>query len=154
MNVPYPPLLHLATEEEYRSQFEQMYCLAPIQTFDGIDVRFCKKDFDHCCFESSRRNTIKDQFSRRRAARLHWIKATLEDANAELYVGWDKRRKRYDRKRRVAIVAGSYVVVIALKGHRQADFLTAFVADTAASPGRASTVDKIRMAPVWAQKNR
>jgi hypothetical protein len=31
-----------------------------------------------------------------RAERMDWIKATLQDPNAELYVGCDREKKRYD----------------------------------------------------------
>jgi len=145
--VTYPPLLNLANEAAYRVHFETTYCQGPIRTFDGIEVRFRKSDFDHCCFESSRRNGVKNKFSPKRAARLDWIKAALEDPSSERYQGWDKNRKRHDPNRRVTLVMGNYVVVIAIKGQNQADFVTAYVADTAGRPGRASTVDKIRRSP-------
>jgi hypothetical protein len=145
--VAYPPLLNLADEASYRAHFEATYCRGTIRTFDGIEVRFRKSDFDHCCFESSRRNDVKDRFSTRRAQRLDWIKAALEDSKAERYQGWDKKRKRYDPKRRVTLVMGNFVVVIALKGRARADFVTAFVADTHGRRGRPSTVDLIRRGP-------
>lgn len=119
-------------------------------TFDGIAVRFRKGQFCHCFYESSRRNRVKDVFSAKRAQRIDWIKAALQDPNSERYQGWDKRRGRYDARRRVALVMGNYVVVIALKGRKQADFVTAYVADTPATPGRPSTVEMIRRAPKWA----
>ena len=97
----YPPLLHLQSEEAYRAHFEAVYCRGPIQTFDGIHVRYRKKKFEHCCFESSRRDGVKDQFSPSRARRLNWIKVALEDPDSERYQGWDKKRKRYDDRRRV-----------------------------------------------------
>jgi len=148
--VPYPAFLRFDSEKEYREHFERVYCSTPTRTFDGIEVRFRKGDFDHCCFEASRRDGVKDRFSRKRAERLDWIRATLQDPNSELYVGWDKNLKRYDRGRRVALVMNDYVVVIALKGQDQADFVTAYVADTPAAPGQKSTIEKIRMGPRWA----
>lgn len=143
-------MLNLADVAAYRAHFEAAYCHGPIRTFDGIEVRFRKGDFEHCCFESSRRNKVKDKFSKNRARRLDWIKTALEDPNSEQYQGWDKNRKRYDRQRRVILVMGNYVVVIALKNLKRADFVTAYVADTPASPGRPSTVERIRMGPKWA----
>jgi hypothetical protein len=86
-------------------------------------------------------------FSTKRAERIDWIKAALEDPHSERYEGWDKQRKRYDPSRRVTLVMGNYVVVIALKGQQRADFVTAYVADTPARPGRPSTVDMIRRGP-------
>lgn len=147
--MSYSPLLELADAAAYRAHFERVYCNGPIVTFDGIEVRFRKRDFDHCCFESSRRGGFKDVFSMRRARRLDWIKAALKDPRSERYKGWDKKRKRYDGSRRVAIVMENYVVVIALKRRGYADFVTAYLADTPAAPGRPSTVDRIRQGPQW-----
>ena len=148
--MSYPPLLKFASIDEYRGFFERTYCTGSIATFDGIKVRFRKTDFDHCSFESSRRNHIKDQFSPQRAERLGWIKAALQDVSGERYVGWDKARKKHDSNRRVTIVQGNYVVVIAVYGKdlARARFITAYVADTPQS------LQKIRRGPVWAQKNR
>ena len=81
-----------------------------MQTFDGIEVRFRKQHFDHCFFESV--VTKDDTFSQRRAERIDWIKAALEDPNAELWVGWDNKRKRPANDRRVVIVVQNYVVII------------------------------------------
>ena len=106
-----------------------MYCQQSITTFDGILVIFRKKQFDHCFFESSSRDGKKDLFSQKRAERIDWIKAALLDPHGELYVGWDRKRKRYDKRRRVTIVMREYVVVIRLKGLKTADFVTAYVAD-------------------------
>lgn len=148
--MAYPPLLSLADIEAYRSCFVNSYCRGAIQTFDGIDVRFRKRDFEHCCFESSQRDKRKDYFSLRRAERLDWIKAALQDPNSERYQGWDNKNKRYDPKRRVTLVMGNYIVVIAIKQANRADFVTAYVADTPSRPGCPSTVDRIRSSPKWA----
>lgn len=146
----YPPLLKLPSIDEYRDFFEHTYCTGPIMTFDGIAVRFRKADFDHCSFESSRRDTIKDEFSPQRAQRLGWIKAALQDERSERYIGWDRSKKRHDSNRRVTIVQGNYVVVIAIfaKDASRARFITAYVADTL------SSLQKIRSGPKWTQKNR
>lgn len=146
----YPPLVRYPSEDEYRRHFEHVYCREPIVTFDGIKVRFRKDQFKHSFYESSRRNAIKDQFSVPRAERIDWIKAALEDPASERYVGWDNRKKRYDKKRRVAIVMGNYVVIIRLKNASSAFFVTAFVADTLTTPTPHSTIDQIRKGPKWA----
>jgi hypothetical protein len=65
--MEYPPLVQYSTEAEYRSHYENVYCCGPITTFDGIKVRFRKEQFDHCFFESSKRDGSKDQFSLLRA---------------------------------------------------------------------------------------
>jgi hypothetical protein len=148
--VAYPPLLKLATAAEFRSHYEGTYCRCPIVTFDGIAVRFRKRHFNHCFFESTNRDGTKNLFSQKRAERIDWIRAALQDATAERYWGWDKNRRRYDRARRVTVVMGDYVVVIAITSPTTADFVTAFVADTPASPGRPSTIDQIRRGPKWA----
>jgi len=137
--LAYPPLVQYQTELEYRRHFEHVYCCGPIQTFDGIEVRFRKSMFDHCFFESV--YSKDDTFSPRRAERVDWIKAALEDPGAELRMGWDNKKKRPANDRRVAIVMGDYVVIIRIRGAK-ADFITAYVAT-----GR--TIGKIRSHPLW-----
>lgn len=145
----YPPLLNGKSVAEYQAHFERTYCRAPTVTFDGIAVRFRRRDFGHCFFESSHRDGVKDKFSQKRVKRMHWIKTALQDPNSECYQGWDKWRKRYDRSRRVVVVMANYVVVISITGAKTADFKTAFVAETQAPDGQLSTIDKIRMSPKW-----
>jgi len=139
----YPPLLKLAAESDYRTHFEGVYCRAPVFTFDGLIVRFRKDDFDHCFFESTQRNRIKDHFSTVRAERMDWIKAALADPNADRFVGWDRDTRQYRKDRRVTLVCGDYVVVIALVDARRARFITAYVADTPAS------LQKLKTSPRW-----
>ena len=139
----YPPLLKLADEAAYRARFEALYCLGTIAAFDGIQVRFRKTDFDHCFFESSQRNRVKDTFSAPRAERMEWIRVALQDGAAERYVGWDRDTKSYDKHRRVTLVCGNYLVVIALTGTSTAKFVTAYVADTPAS------LQRIKASPKW-----
>ena len=146
----YPELLEHPSPEEYRAHFESVYCRGPIRTFDGIEVRFRRRNFNHAFFESSRRDQTKDNFSKERARRMDWIKAALEDAQAELYQGYDRRKKCWDPKRRVALTQTNYVVVIRMVGKDKAEFVTAFVADDRAEGGRhLSTVQKIRLTPKW-----
>ncbi len=147
--MAYPPLLRLASEIEYRQVFEREYCHSPIVTFDGIPVRFRRRQFDHCFFESTNRDGVKNQFSALRSERILWIKAALQDPTSERYYGWDRDRQRYERSRRVTVVMGNYVVVISLTGTETADFITAYVADTVGYNGRKSTIDKIRSGPKW-----
>lgn len=147
--MPYPALVQYAEIAEYRTHWIREYCAGAITTFDGIAVRFRRDKFSHYFFESSGRDGLKDRFSRQRAERIDWIKAALHDAAAELYVGWDKGRKRYDPARRVAVVVGNYVVIIAITGDATADFISAYVADTPGSSGRPSTLDLIRRGSKW-----
>lgn len=147
--MPYPPLVHYATIGEYRTHWIRCYCAGPIKTFDGIAVRFRRDKFPHYFYESSGHDGNKDQFSCKRAERIDWIKATLEDAKAELFVGWDKDKRSHDPSRRVAVVMGDYVVIIALTSEATADFVSAYVADTPSSPGRRSTLEMIRSGPRW-----
>lgn len=139
----YSPLLSLADVDAYRARFELLYCRGTIETFDHIRVRFRKSDFDYCFFESSQRNRIKDTFSLIRAERLEWIQVALQDPNAERFVGWHRDTKRYDNNRRVTLVCGNYVLVIAMTGNSMARFVTAYVADTLKS------LEKIKASPVW-----
>jgi len=114
-NLPYPELIQYPTELEYRQHFERIYCCGTIETFDGIQVRFRKTMFDHCFFESI--HSKDDTFSAQRAERIDWIKSVLQDANAELREGWDNKKKRPARDRRVTIVVDSYVLVIRIWGN-------------------------------------
>lgn len=139
----YPPLLRLPAEKDYRQRFEALYCQGIIETFDGIQVRFRKRDFDHCFFESSRRNRVKDTFSVLRAERLEWIAVALQDPAAQRFVGWNRDAKTHDKNRRVTLVCGNYVVVIAIVRSGMARFLTAYVADTPAS------LERIKASPKW-----
>ena len=135
-----PPLVYYSNIPDYRHHFEQVYCQAPIRTFDGLCVRFRKRMFDHCFFESV--NSQDDTFSPQRAERIDWIKAVLQDSHAELRVGWDNRKKQPANDRRVAIVVNSYVVIVRLFGNSQAEFVTAFVAGQ-------RTLAQIRSNPIW-----
>lgn len=111
-------------------------------------VHFRKRIFKHAFFESARGG--KDNiFSAKRAVRIDWIESVLNDFEAERYLGWDKLKKKYSRDRRVTIVKGDYVVVIAITGKNRADFITAFVADTPPRTGRLSTIQQIRNGPKW-----
>ncbi len=144
--MPYPPLVTYNTEQEYRLHFEKKYCKGPVITFDEIFVRFKKQDFDHAFFESVGKKD--DTFSHTRAKRIDWIKAALEDPASELYVGWNNKKKRHDRGRRVAVVMSNYVVVISISKKFKGRFITAFLADS----GR--TLRMIRGNPKWIKKNR
>lgn len=50
--MEFPTLLSLSSEAEYRAHFEKTFCRKALYTFDGIEVRFFKRQFDHCFFES------------------------------------------------------------------------------------------------------
>lgn len=106
-------------------------------------VRFRKEDFLHCFFESSNRDDQKDTFSTRRAERIDWIKAALQDPKAELFAGWDRKRKIHDRDRRVCVVSGDYVVIIALTDKDKAYIITAFVIDDP------RVLESIKRSPKW-----
>ncbi len=138
----YCPLVKLKSEAEYEQHFYGKYCKGPVITFDGISVRFRKLDFKHCFYESSRRDRIKDRFSIDRAERIDWIKKTLEDPEAILKTGWNRDSKRYDYKKRVAVVSGDYVVVIGIISSKKARFITAYAAGK-------NTIDKILKGPDW-----
>lgn len=140
--MSYPPLVQYATESEYRRHFEKIYCKGPITTFDGIHIRFQKSNFSHAFFESI--NAKDDLFSTKRAERIDWIKATLQDPLSDRYLGWDKKKKRHDDSRRVTLVMNNYVVVVALNKKRSGGrFITAFIADS----GR--TLRLIKNGPKW-----
>lgn len=144
--MTYPPLLSLKSPDEYRKYFEENYCNQKIYTFDKIRVLFPKGAFDHAFYSSSsRREQKKDVFSTERAERMPWIKVALEDDSAELYFGWDNKRKCVVSNRRVAIVVRDYVVIIQTKSADIAFFISAFIANQRA-------LNMIRLNPKW-QKN-
>ncbi len=86
---------------------------------------------------------MKDAFSEARAKRIDWIMAALQDPGASLYVGWDGKKKRYNRNRRVALVVENYVVIIRFDSKRSAQFVTAYLADSS------HTLAKIKRSPRW-----
>jgi len=141
-----PPKVVYSTEAQYRQHYQRVYCQQPITTFDGIPVFFRRNQLDHCMFERSGRDGVKDVFSRVRAERIDWIKATLGNPKADLYQGWDKKKRKNDKNNRVAVVYENFVVVIRLKRRQdrsveKADFVTAYQAD--------NSIQKIRRMPRW-----
>jgi hypothetical protein len=140
-----PPFLTLDDKAAYRAHFETYYCRAVIRTHDGIRVYFGLDDFGHAFFESSGRRGEKDVFSIVRAQRMNWIAAALADPSAPRFQGWNSRSKRYDPTRRVTVIMGDFVVVIALgrrrDGRLKANFVTCYQAD--------NSIAKIRASPPW-----
>ena len=137
-------LLHLATEDEYRAKYIEVYCNFSklIVTFDGITVKFFPDMFEHAFFESRNwKLSDKSIFSSVRAERMLWIKDTLTDPTALLYQGWDKIEKKYKNRNRVAVVKDDYVVVIWLQSKTTAKFITAYKAD--------NSIGKIQAGPAW-----
>jgi len=125
----YKTFLQLRDEQEYRDHFKQHYVLSsPILTFDSIAVSF--KLTHH--IEILRKEPAPGQlraFCPQRAERLDWIKAGLQDPNANLYFGYDRKRKTVDYNRRVAIVAANYAIIIRMTAQKTAEFVTAYIMD-------------------------
>jgi len=126
------------TVDEYQQHYIEIYCKAPVITFDEIPVYFDRNRFSHAFYRSSKRNDKKDSFSNERAQRIDWIKHALQDVKADLRVGWNKYKRCNDFNSRVAVVAGNYVVVIRFfrkkEGSLCAKFVTAYIADENALP--------------------
>ena len=139
------PLFKLADLAAYRAHYERTLCRGEIVTHDGIPVFFRKEAFDHAFFESSGRRGEKDVFSLVRAERMEWVAAALADPSAQRFQGWHARTKRYDPTRRVTVIMGDFVVVIALSRRRDGKlkgaFLTCYQAD--------NSIAKIRASPPW-----
>ena len=139
------------TEADFRKIWSDEYCKKVIRTHDGIRVHFYDNNFDHAFFESSVRNgsrhksKSKDVFSRRRVARMMWIKDVLADESAKMYVGYDSKAKAYSQSKRVSVVKGDYVVVIQFYKEGHARFITAYVAD--------NSINKITNGPEWTPNN-
>jgi hypothetical protein len=139
-----PPLVIYDTQQEYREHFINKYCGDLIETFDGYKVKFYYDMFEHAFFESSNKRGNKDIFSKKRAERIDWIEDVLKDETAELYMGYDNKKKTNDNNRRVAIInEDNYVVIIQIIKELKAKFVTAYVAD---SP---NTALAIRQNPKW-----
>ncbi len=140
-----PALVNYATEQEYRGHYLRNYCAKGVEvwTFDKTRVFFPKHWFDHGFYEN--KNGVVDGrvfFNRSRAERIDWIKWTLENPNAELFQGWNNKKKAVDPFRRVAVVLSSYVVVIQMQPKGGSVIITAF-------PAVPETLDKIRHMPKW-----
>ncbi len=142
------PLVHYATEAEYRQHYEREYCRSVVTTFDGIRVYFSPSKFLHAFYESTNRDGQKDSFSPVRAQRIDWIKATLESPQADIYKGYDKNKGLYDDTRRVAVVYEDFVVIISLSlkrdGTLKGNFVTCYQAD--------NSIGKIRTSPYWSRE--
>lgn len=148
MSIKIPPSkIYYTTEAEYRVHFEETLCRAPIMTFDGIPVRFRNLHFDHCMFESIRRNGIKDKFSPKRAQRMDWIRETLINPDSKPRQGWDTNSNCLNPNRRVTVLYERFVVVIRCWwkcGKKlDAEFVTCFIADDA------DTIRLILAKPRW-----
>ena len=120
---------HKMTEADMRQLWKDEYCdsTKPIHTFDKVHVRFFENMFDHCFYESANRQAgDKSILSLNRLEKMLWIKDTLQDPEAILKKGWDRKKKTYNNTRRVAFVKGNYVVVIRFTGVLQATFVTAY----------------------------
>lgn len=132
------------TEPELRQLWSETYCIAPIITFDGIEVRFYTNMFDHAFYESAE-HKAKDKsiLSLNRCEKMLWIKDTLLDPDALLKQGWDTKTKSYDDTRRVALVKNNYVVIILIYAYKKARFITAFQIDDD------ENLEKFKNGPEW-----
>lgn len=138
-----PDLVYLPTAQEYKKYFINKYCKNEIITFDGIKVKFYEDQFEHAFYESSNKiKKNKDIFSKERATRIDWIEYVLKNPNSELFLGWDRDKKIYNKERRVAIISPQdYVVIIRMNCNGTAKFITAYYADNSAN--------EIRNMPKW-----
>ena len=138
-----PQLLDLGGWPEYHSHYIQTLCQGPLTAADGIDVYFKRETFYHAFFESIEQTD--DSFSLVRAQRMDWISATLMDAKADRYQGWNRKRQQYDPLRRVDVVLEDFVVVLQLTRRQSqqlgAQFVTCYQADR--------SIAKIRQSPLW-----
>lgn len=138
-----PNFVILSSPEEYKKYYVEKYCKTMLQTFDGIKVKFYEDQFEHAFYESSNKvKRNKDAFSIERAKRIDWIEYVLKNPRAELYLGWDRDKKKFNKDRRVAIISPEdYVVIIRINSNNTAKFITAYYADNSAS--------EIRKMPIW-----
>lgn len=141
--IDLPPLLQLRNEDDFETHFQQTYLMSEsIYTFDGIEVLFFERNFNHAFYTKSDRNSIKkDMFSLERAQRMDWIKAVLKSSEFELY----RRIMRNGIIRRIALVPSErYAVIIQVeKNMKRANFVTAYVVESDVALG------KMRSNPKW-----
>lgn len=137
-------LLKLKNQEEYKKHFIDEYCKKTIKTFDNIHVKFYEDQFEHAFFESeNKKKRDKSIFSTERAERMDWIKEVLQSQKSELFIGWDRDKKRYNKNRRISIInEDNYVVIINIIRDKKAKFITAY-------PASKTNATKIRSAPKW-----
>ncbi len=144
-----PDLLICKDEEEYLEYYRKEYCRKGVVTFDEVRVYFKENRFSHAFYESSNRDGRKDKFSKIRAQRMRWIRATLENADSDLFQGWDKNKRRYDPGRRVCVVYEDFVVILKMRlkrnGRLKAEFVTCFRAD--------NSIGKIKNSPKWSKED-
>jgi hypothetical protein len=146
--MQYSNLVLYETVAEYKNHFVRKYCKGKLLTFDGIEVRFSAKDFEHAFYEAANKiKHDKSMFSKKRAQRIDWIEETLKDPDSEIYFGWDNEKYQVDYNRRVAITNHNYVVIINLLD-KSARFITAFMSEDD------RTIRKIKSSPKWQKTNR
>jgi hypothetical protein len=141
--MPLPRLLSLPDEAAYRAYFEAQYCNTTVVTFDGITVQFFTEIFNEAFYrDSSRTARDKANFDLKRAQRMDWIRAVLEDSSLEVY----RRAMPSSKIRRIALEPTTpYAVIIQIdsRNARRARFITAYIVD---SP---SALTKMRSNPRW-----
>ena len=80
---------------------------------------------------------------------MDWIATALADPATACFQGWDRKNKRYDARRRVAVVMQDFVIVISLSKRRdgslKANFVTCYRAE--------NSIGKIRQSPRWALRD-
>lgn len=140
-------LLEFNNKEEYKVYFIEEYCKKSIYTYSGIRVRFYEDQFEHAFYESeNHKKRDKSIFSHERARRISWIKYVLNNPKAQLYVGWNRDKKKYNYNRRVSIISPeNYVVILNIINANEAKFITAYLANN-------STAINIRKGPKWTKK--
>jgi len=73
------PIILLDTEEEYRREYETVFVLGGPFALRNIPVSFDIKSFDHIFYEPVDDTAKKGRFSHRRAKKMHFMKAILEE---------------------------------------------------------------------------
>lgn len=110
-------------------------------------MKFYEDQFEHAFYESlNHLKRDKSIFSIERAKHMDWIEEVLKNKNAELYVGWNRDKKKYNYNRRVSIISPeNYVVILNVINEVEAKFITAY-------PANIITARNIRKGPKWTKK--
>jgi|WetSurMetagenome_2_1015567.scaffolds.fasta_scaffold1069889_1 hypothetical protein len=72
-------IILLDTEDEYRREYETLFVQGGPFALRTVPVSFDAKSFDHIFFEPADGTAKKGRFSPRRAKKMHFMKAMLEE---------------------------------------------------------------------------
>lgn len=83
MKILNPPTIADVNESDTRLLFIEVFVIKEskpvVIKYRDIQVTFSEEDFDHAVYEPDKEGNKKGKFSKRRAARILWIKELIEE---------------------------------------------------------------------------